>query len=414
MLHPSFCLLPSWSSLSSRVRHVSIAFGIDPCWFPGIVYAYHACLRWYAGGDCPSLFFLTALFHALDVQEFALDWSSGLLCIMRSSFTFVAWYLVVGLVIQLGFVADENADSGRREDWSALCGFVSTCEDSEGRVYLIRVVGEVVVVVVLGGKDSEQQLQATTSSQQHSSMCPSSSFCRTRHAGRTHSASVGDRSLVLAVRVLAVKVVCWWQLSRCMIGSNASNTCRLQTSSQQLSRMFPSSFFCHVRYVTMIYSAAIPARVLVLWYLIRVLAMKLAYRQRLFQYLVGSNASNISRLTASSCPVASSMSVEPTRHRSVLVSWCWRYLIRVLAVEVVCWRPLSRCMVASNTSNTCRLMTSFYPLASDKLLESTRIDICSFVSIGDTVNPCLQWKECVGSRCSSAWSEAMQATPTHS
>jgi hypothetical protein len=105
------------------------------------------------------MFLLDALLYAFDVQEFAFDWPSGLICIMRSSFTFVASYLVVGLDIQLDFVADEIADSERKEDWSALCGFVSTYEDGEERVYLIRVVGEVVVVLMLGGKDSEQQLQ---------------------------------------------------------------------------------------------------------------------------------------------------------------------------------------------------------------------------------------------------------------
>lgn len=126
MLHPSPFLLPSLSSLSCRVGHVNgNVLGMHPCSFPDIDHTYHACLRWCTGGDCPSMFLLDALLHALDVQEFALDWPSGLMCIMRSSFTSVASYLIVELIIQLDFVADESADSGRRDDRSALCGFVS-------------------------------------------------------------------------------------------------------------------------------------------------------------------------------------------------------------------------------------------------------------------------------------------------
>jgi hypothetical protein len=95
-------------------------------------------------------------------------------------------------------------------------------------------------------------------------MYPSSFSCHVRHVSRIRSTSIGARFLVLAVRVLAVKVVCWWPLSRCMIGSNTSNTCRVPISSRQHSSMCTSSFFCRVRHLSRIHSVAIPARFLVL------------------------------------------------------------------------------------------------------------------------------------------------------
>lgn len=67
---------------------------------------------------------------------------------------------------------------------------------------MIRVVGEVVVVLVLGGKIASNNCRLTTDSQQHSSMYTSSFFCRIRHVGGIHSASIGARFLVLAILLM--------------------------------------------------------------------------------------------------------------------------------------------------------------------------------------------------------------------